>query len=222
MSTTNSPIYLCIQHHLLHVLIFQSIHALNCLSLYSSTYPLTRHPLPTRTPSHLSIHLFIYLSINLLIHPSFPLSTHPPSTHYLSNFSYFIHLSFHLLSHPCTCFFFFQIAIYLPIHLPRPPLPTLIHLIATRMEGGWNRYEGPVLLALARVPRMCGPGTVEWGPDGSVEERWGLRRGSGQGRRNGKRRRGEDGHFSWGPEELVKRCVPQAGEGKGRVRTTPE
>lgn len=67
---------------------------------------------------------------------------------------------------------------------------------------------------------MCGLWTVEWGPDGSVEERWGLRRGSEQGRRNGKRRRGEDGHFSWGPEELVKKRVPQAGEGKGRVRTT--
>lgn len=135
MSTTNSPIYLCIQHHLLHVLIFQSIHALNCLSLYSSTYPLTRHPLPTRTPSHLSIHLFIYLSINLLIHPSFPLSTHPPSTHYLSNFSYFIHLSFHLLSHPCTCFFFSDS--HLPTHPLTPPPTPHPHSSYCHSDGRW-------------------------------------------------------------------------------------
>lgn len=197
-----------------------STHSTVCLSIHLPILLLDIH----YQPAHLAIYLCIYSStcpsICLSIHPSPYLLTHHLPIIYPIFLTLSICLSTYSAIHAPV--FFFQIAIYLPIHLPRPPLPTLIHLIATRMEGGWNRYEGPVLLALARVPRMCGPGTVEWGPDGSVEERWGLRRGSGQGRRNGKRRRGEDGHFSWGPEELVKRCVPQAGEGKGRVRTTPE
>lgn len=197
-----------------------STHSTVCLSIHLPILLLDIH----YQPAHLAIYLSIYSSTC----PSICLSIHlpliyPPTIYPLSIQFFLLYPSVFPLTQPSMhLFFFFQIAIYLPIHLPRPPLPTLIHLIATRMEGGWNRYEGPVLLALARVPRMCGPGTVEWGPDGSVEERRGLRRGSGQGRRNGKRRRGEDGHFSWGPEELVKRCVPQAGEGKGRVRTTPE
>ena len=67
-----------------------------------------RHPLWTQTPGYLFILSCIYLSISLLLHP--PTDIPHPSTHHLSNFSYFILLSSHLLkssthyllSHPAT------------------------------------------------------------------------------------------------------------------------
>lgn len=103
-----------------------------------------RQPLWTQTPGHLFIHSFIYLSISLLLHP--PTDIPHPSTHHLSNFSYFILLSSHLLkssrhyllSHPAT-----NPSTY---HL----CYSLNHLIP--MESSWKRYKGEFLLLLAKVP----------------------------------------------------------------------